>query len=258
MANINSEQRAAFFAAATRQNWQMLPSIAGDESTTIQFTLPKVRLLSKVRLLVEATLNAIHATSTAYTPGVFAPFEFLRRVQMDINNGFMPFNLSGRDLYFYNLVRSDAGVLDADTSGRGKVVQGLTASSGGTDNTVRFVADLPVALNDRDPIGLFLLQNEETVVTITVDIDTLDKLAPAESGYTFAVSNIKITPFVETFMVPHTKEAIPDTSVLKLVHSKKETIAGSGVHTMALPTGLTYRKLILFIEDASGGRLILT
>lgn len=255
MANgkIDPEMRAAFFASSTRQNWQMLPAIAGDESATIQFTLPKVRLLSKVRLLVEAELTATHASSTPYTPGTFAPFAFLRRVQMDINNGFMPFNLSGRDLFFYNLVRGDAEVLKRKDSGRGKVVQGVTTSSSGVDNVVRFVADLPVALNDRDPIGLFLLQNEETVVTITVDFDTVAVLAPDASGFTFAVDNISVTPFVESFTIPPAKEAVPDLSILKLVHSKKEAIAGSGVHTMALPTGLTYRKLLLFIEDSNGG-----
>lgn len=252
-AKVDPAVRAAFFAQATRQNWQMLPSIAGDESTTVQFTIPKVRLLSKVRLLIEAIVTATHASSTTYVKGTFAPFDFIRRVQMEINNGFTPFNLSGRDLYFYNLVRNKAEVLDVAASGRGKVVQGLTASSGGTDNVVRFLADLPVALNDRDPIGLILLQNEETVVTVTIDFDTLAKLAPASSGYTFAISGVKVTPFIETFTIPVLKEARPDHSILKLVHSKKETIAASGVHTLALPTGQTYRKLLIYIEDAAGG-----
>ena len=250
---IDPATRAAFFAQATRQNWQMLPSLTGSEGGTVQFALPKVRLLSKIRLMVEAVLTATHASSTSYTPGTYAPYEFLKRVQVEINNGFTPFNLSGRDLYFYNLVRGDASVLSVETSGRGKAVQGVTASSSGTANTVRFVVDMPIALNDRDPIGLILLQNEETVVTVTIDIDTAAKLAPAESGYTFAVSDIKITPFVETFSVPAVKEARPDLSILKLVHSKKETISATGVHTLALPTGQTYRKLLVYIEDSSGG-----
>lgn len=249
---ISPAERNARFAMATRQNWQMLPAISGELNSTISFNLPKVRYLSKVRLLVEAVITATHASATTYTPAPFAPFSLLRKVSMDINNGFSPFKLSGKELYLYSLIRNNAGVYDVKNSGRGRVVQGVAAGPGGVANTVRFVADLPVNVNDRDPIGMILLQNEETVVTVTVDFADLDGLAPATSGYTFDVSNIKVTPMVETFSLPVARDAQPDISVLKLVHSTTQTISGSGVQTLALPVGNTYRKLALYIEDDSG------
>lgn len=250
---ISPAERNARFAMATRQNWQMLPAISGELNSTISFNLPKVRYLSKVRLLVEAVITATHASNTTYTPAPFAPFSLLRKVSMDINNGFSPFKLSGKELYLYSLIRNNAGVYDVKNSGRGRVVQGVTAGASGEANTVRFVADLPVNVNDRDPIGMILLQNEETVVTVTVDFADVEGLAPATSGYTFAVSNIKVTPMVETFSLPVARDAQPDISVLKLVHSTTQTISGSGVQTLALPVGNTYRKLAVYIEDSSGG-----
>lgn len=251
---ISPAERAMLFAQQTRQNWHPLPAVAGAASGTVSIQLPKTRLLSRVRLLVECTLNAIHSSNSTYTKGTFAPYAFLRRVSMEINSGFQPLVLSGRDLYFYNLIRNRNTNMTPATSGRGKIVQPLVSSaSPGTDNAVRFLVDLPVMLNDKDPIGLMLLQNEETVVTINVDFGTAADLAPTSSGYTFAVSAITVTPLVETFSIPQLPQAFPDISILKLVNSKQETVAGAGMHTVKLPVGLTYRKLLVYLEDSSGG-----
>jgi hypothetical protein len=257
---LSPAERAMYFSQATRQNMQVLPAIAGAENGTISFSLPKVRLLSKVRLLVTAVLNAQHAALTTYAPGPFAPYGFIRRVAMEVNNGFSPFILSGRELYWYNLVRAMDNNLNPvypvvattlATCNRSRAIQEIEAAAApGADNIVKFVVDLPVTLNDRDPVGLLLLQNEETVVTVTVDFDGMATLAPAVAGFTFALSNIVVTPIIETFSVPAVAEARPDLSMLKLVHSTRQNIAGAGPITLSLPVGNTYRKLILYLESA--------
>src|SRR5690625_384646 len=95
---LTPQQRAQLFAQTTRQNWQMIPSRTGGEGETVQFDLPKVRLTSRVRLLVEAKVTATHPSESSYTPAPFAPFTALRRVTVDMNNGFSPFSVSGREL----------------------------------------------------------------------------------------------------------------------------------------------------------------
>src|SRR5690606_4956983 len=176
MRNLTPAQRAALFAQTTRKHWQMLPTIAAAENSRVSFDLPKTRLLSGIRLLVQATLTAQHSASTSYTPAEFAPFTLLRRVAVNINNGFNPFYITGRNLYFYNLLALGADVLERQNSGRHRTIQGTAASSGGTANTIRFMVDLPITLNERDPIGLILLQNQETVVTVNVDVGDADDL----------------------------------------------------------------------------------
>lgn len=249
---ISPAQRAALFAQTTRQNLQMLPAIAGAASSTVTFNIPKVRLSSRIRLMVQATLTATHAANTSYTPNAFAPFTLIRKAAVDMNNGFAPFNLSGKQLYMYSMMRDNAAILGRASSGRGKVVQPVVASNGGTANQIQFVADLPLSLNDRDPVGLVVTQNQETTVTVTVDIDAAAVLADATAGYTYALSNIVITPMVESFSVPATPDAFPDISVLKLVQATKQSISGAGQFTVALPVGTTYRKLAFFVEDANG------
>lgn len=251
--SLSPAQRAALFAQTTRKHWQMLPGINANPLGRHTFDLPKARLLSGIRLLVTANLKASHNTSTNYTPAAFAPFTLLRRVGVGINNGFNPFYITGRNLYFYNLLSVGADVIERQTSGRYRTVQGTTASSSGTDNAIRFMVDLPIALNERDPIGLILLQNQETTVTVSVDIGDESDLHDGSAGYSYELSNIVITPFVETFSIPGVQEAFPDLSVLKLVQDHTETVPGPGQFRVALPVGLTYRKLIVYIEDNSGG-----
>lgn len=260
---ISPAERAMLFAQATRQNWQMLPAVAISENNSASFTIPKVRLLSKIRLYVQATMNLVHASGTAASAATFAPFNLLKNVRVEINNGFTPFNISGQSLYVYNLLRDNAAAVKLVSSAtaataagyRNRTVMGLESASGGKDNVVRFCLDLPFTLNDRDPVGLILAQNEETVITVTVDLNDADVLLSSLTGYTVALSNAYIYPMIETFSIPAVPEAFPDISILKLVQQKKETISGSGVVNLSLPPGTTYRKLLLYIEDSSGGEL---
>ncbi len=117
----------------------------------------------------------------------------------------------------------------------------------------RFLLELPIALNERDPISLFLLQNEEIVVTVTIDFDDADVIFNAAAGLTGAMSGLTVTPVVETFAIPPIEDAFPDLGMIKLVNAKTETITGAGQQTITLTPGNIFRKLVIFIQDAGGG-----
>jgi hypothetical protein len=250
---VTPQQAAQYFAQMTRQNLQMLPATAGAESSTITFNLPKVRLTSKIRVMVEAVLTATHASATSYTPATFGPYELIRKVSIDMNNGFSPFSVSGKQLYMISLLDEQSNTFRPATTGRGRTVQGVTSSTGGAPNTIRFMMDLPLTLNDREPIGLVLTQNQETTVTVTIDTNNAASLLASTTGYTLALSNFVFTPMVESFAIPALAQAFPDLSILKLVQAASQTISGSGEQTFKLPTGQTYRKLAFLIENSSGG-----
>jgi hypothetical protein len=258
-AQLSAQQRASLFAQATRQTIQMLPTqMVTSEQSTIQFTLPKVRLLSKIVLEVEAVATLKSTGATTEVPlNPFSPYEILRRVSLDLNNGFSPFIVSGRDSYLYNINRLNPEVLNPQPDIRGmNFVQNITDTSG-VDNEIKFNVELPVTLNDRDPVGLVLLQNEETNVTMTVDIATLAKayVPSSTNGDTVTFKSMKITPMVETFSIPTSKEAFPDISVLKLVDSKADTFAGNGQNIVKLNVGTIYRKMVMYFEDLDGNPL---
>ena len=252
---LNPQIRAAKFTAMTRENIQTLPTIAGAENASVSFNLPKARLLSKIALLIEGTVRVTHTAGTPFTPHVFAPYSLIRRVQVDINNGFSPFKISGDEAYFYNLMHFNAETLKLSTTdvNAATFMENNAAAAPGADNRFKFTIDLPISLNSRDPIGLILLQNEETNVSCLVDVGSATRLLADTTGYTVELVNISITPVVTTFTIPVDPEGMPDLSILKLVHSTIHDVAGGGLTTVKLPVGLTYRKLLLFVEDGAGG-----
>lgn len=251
---VDPAQRAMYFAQGTRKHDQMLASQTVKEQETVVFTLPKTRLLSRVRLMVEATVTVKHASATTYEPAVFAPFTLLRNVMLDVNNGFNPFSVDGKSLNMYNLMRFNANTLQRITNGgRGKVVQELKASASGAKNKIRFVADLPVVVNERDPIGLILLQNLEGIVSLTIDIGKAsDLLKQGSTGYEVTLDSMTVAPELETFTIPAHPDAFPDIAVLKLVNSQSQTITSIGEQTVHLPVGTTYRRFAFYIEDENG------
>ena len=257
MANqLSPAQRAQNFSQLTRKYQQMLPPIAGAENGEISLKLPNVRLGSRVKLLVTATINAIHASNTTFTLKPFAPYTFVKKVLMDFNTGFAPYTLSGRQLFMMNMLHLNGNMmLNQGASGRGPTVLGNTAApTTGANNTLKMILDLPIMLNERDPVGLVILQNNEVNVNITIDFDTaLTSLLQTTTGYTVAASNIVVTPMIETFSIPTDPNAIPDISVLKLTTAKIDTsIPSSGPGTMKLNTGTTYRRMVIYFEDTSG------
>ncbi|AGT13371.1 minor head protein [Bacillus phage Wip1] len=254
---ISAQARAANFATATRQNYQMLPSQqVREESSTIEFTLPKARLLSKIILNVEAVAT-LKSKGTAIQTHDFTPYPILRRVSLDLNNGFSPFIVSGRDLVQYNMLRLNPNVLFPSTNPRAMNYVENGASPEGKDAKIKFSVELPITLNPRDPVGLILLQNPETSVTLTVDVETLAKAYSLNASNADQVlfKSMKVTPMLEAFNIPPVPQAFPDISTLKLVSSKSDTFSGNGQNILKLNTGTIYRKLILFIEDKNGNPL---
>ena len=235
---ITPAQRAELFAVHTRQHIQELPTLVGlGPNRTVNFTLPKVRLLAKISLLVEGTLNVGVAAATGLVR--HSPYNLLRRVQIGINNGFNPVSLSGAETFITNLAKHNGN--NVRVGSERTLAPGLTVGA----HPFRFTADYQVSLNERDAIGLVLLQNEETVVTVTVDIGDLTTLVVPGGTTTLDVTNLRITPIVETFSIPAIAQAFPDISILKLQQSQINEAPVSGVMTVRLPVGTTYRKIFI-------------
>lgn len=253
---LTATQRANNFAMMTRQNLQMLPKqTVTDGATTMQFNLPKARLLSKIMMRVSAKVKISHATSTSYACDDITPFKILRRISLDCNNGFSPFIISGEQLATYNLIHVHPETMKHDNSNSQAYIyspDSFTVSSTGTSTEMAITCELPIAINDRDAVGLILLQNDQTNVTLTVDVANGSELVDNTSGYTVDIEKVEVTPMVETFSIPNVGDAVPDISVLKLVSGRVENFAGSGQNVIKLNTGTIYRRIIFKITDADG------
>lgn len=238
---LSPAERAMFFNQATRQHVISLPSRQLNQNSTIEFELPKVRLTSKIMLQIEGTVT-IGGTGSA-TLNQYRAARFIRNLRLSINNGFNPFQISGRGLFLYNkLLNSGIGESVDEQNSLG-VVRGAA-------NAFSLFLEIPISLNSRDAIGLINTANQQTSVTLVIDSDTLLSLfTSAETGLS---SDIRVTPHVESFSIPQDIQAIPDLSILKLVHEFSQVIPSAGDVTFDLQTGLTYRKFIAIYEDNAG------
>ncbi len=261
---ISPAQRNQYFNQLTRQHIQALPAKPWQEGSTIAFEIPKARLLSKIKLLVRGSINVEHAADVVYVPAENAPFTLVRKIEVNLNNGFSPYVVSGVQAYFMNLLGVQGAAVSPvlDTAAitnvsRAKNVLGLsadTAANGGADNRLQMIIDLPISLNDRDPAGLIMLQAPDVLVNVNVTMGTiLTDLFSAALGYTATLTGATVQPIIETFSIPAPMEARPDLSILKLVQGRTENIAAAGSKVIALPTGNMYRKLAVWVKDAAGG-----
>src|SRR3954471_4766149 len=240
---LSPQDRAILFAQATRQNFQTLPAQRiTAENTTVQFTLPKVRLLSRIMLFVEGTATLTSTAGTIATSG-YSPYNILRRVALDLNNGFSPIILSGQDAYLYDKIGLDSQAYNPSTNVKANTYIENIATATGRDSKFHFTLNLPITLNQRDGVGFILLQNDESSTTLTIDVDTLANAYTLNAGNGDRVTfkDLTITPMLETFSIPPIAQAFPDISVLKLVSSKKEIFQAGGSSVIKLPVGTIYR-----------------
>lgn len=238
---LTPQEKAMLFNQNTRQHLIALPSRALPPSTTVEIEIPKVRLTSRILLELSGTVTMTGTGSATLNPSRAA--RFIRNLRLSINNGFNPFQISGRGLFLYNHLLN---------SGVGETVdeQNTLGVTRGVANPFRLFLEVPITLNQRDTIGLINTANQQTTVTLVIDTDTLASLfTSSETGLT---SDIRITPHVESFAIPQNPQAIPDLSILKLVHEFSQAIPSAGDVTFDLQTGLVYRKIIAIYEDAAG------
>ena len=255
---LTAQQRANLFAMSTRQNLQMLPKqTAKSGATSLQFSLPKSRLLSGLSLLVKAKISVKHASLTELTINEISQYyRLIRRISLDLNNGFSPYVLSGEECFMYNLLNRNGNVLLADGAVANDLMHvpgKLTASESGAVNNVEIFIDLPVTTNPRDPIGLILLQNDQTNVTLTVDIANASEMfTTVPGGFTIELASMDVTPVVETFSIPANANAYPDLSVLKLCNGRNDAMPSAGQQIIKLSTGTIYRKLLIMLTKSDG------
>ena len=256
--NLTAQQRAALFAMSTRQNIQMLPTeTATSGATTLQFQLPKARLLSSILVNVEAKINIKHATKTSIESDMFTPYKLLRRISLDLNNSFVPFTISGKEACMYNMIDIHPDIVAPVSTSKlaYAYAPNFVASSAGTDNEFSFTVNLTNTTNPRDPVGLISLQHSTALVNLVCDIANGADMFKDTEGYTIDIKEVKVTPMVETFSFPANAEAVPDLSVLKICNGRVDSMPSVGQQIIKLTTGQIYRKIILYLEDENGAPL---
>lgn len=239
---LTASQKAQLFAMSTRQNMHMLArEVSATAPATVQFILPKARLLASLMMKVKFKVKANSAVdlsgmSTYEKEQIFG--KAFTRVALDLNNGFSPFTVNGEELLLYNKV--DINGVDYNTLLLSDITQ-----VGTEDTDIEMCFYLPVTLSERDPIGLVLLQSDLTQVTLSINTSPIGRLG----DITYEASNFVFDVMTTTYSVPANANAVPDLSTLKLVNGRSDAMPTAGQQIIKLATGTIYRKIIFRITD---------
>lgn len=254
---LSPSQRANLFAQSTRQYKQELPSMTFKEGQQVSMTLPKTRFLSRIFIKVKGTVYKDTENFSDTSTKLFDLatkdldiYKILRQVRLSINNGFNPYQIGGAELAIYNMV-----TVQNRRFGQLPVYAETINEEPSDGINFNYTLELPITINERDPIGLLMLQNEQTSVTLSVDCGYFKEINGFFLGKNNRISNLEITPTLETFSIPQLPEAIPDYSIIKIVNQQMEQARASGDNIVKLPVGLTYRKILVYITDTEGNPL---
>lgn len=120
--------------------------------------LPQTGYLSSVYISVSATISGTLSNQNA-----LGLASIIRRIRLYANAGQMIFDISGAS-YFYLLARALNLSLDPLSYN-----EGMLAVTTGT-KTLNII--LPVSFNTRDNVGLLMLQNKQTQVTLEIEFES--------------------------------------------------------------------------------------
>lgn len=221
------------FSNATRRKFNQIGTKSKGSANPLSWDIPKTGLLAGIYLSIRGSVSG-----SLSAPNAFGFSSIIRRVRLVTNGGIDLINISGPQ-YFHLLADQLEDYRDvlAGTSGRTAV----------TATTFNLDMYLPIVLNSRDDIGLFMLQNEQTLVQLEVEFETDTVVA---TGATVAAT---VSPAVEYFTVPLKREDWPPLNIVQQILGDERVLSGAGDYDYHWPRGNTYVSLIHGFGFAASG-----
>ena len=186
-------------------------------------TLPKTGLLARIYLCLRGTV-----TGTVTGPNALGMASIISRVRLQANSGIDIFNVSGAGYHYLMRNVLESEYIDPVSQSNGTVA--VTAVPFNLDIVI------PVALDMRDPTGLIMLQNEQTIVNLY--IDWLADSSVATGGPVVALTTGDC--YLEVFTVPPDPKDWPPLNVIHQTLEDQQAVAAAGDFPYYWPRGNTY------------------
>lgn len=240
------------FLESTRQNIRRAGNLTFASAGQSLLPIPRVGYLSKIHIHVTGTMTVTLGGGTA-TLSEKGPWALLRRIRYQVGSGTELFNTSGYGAYLVDLMSKlgyepDDGQISASYANQ-LYQAGVSAGA----NTWDFHLSIPVVPNDRDLLGLILLQAEGTVTNLILEWQVPYGLV--DNNFPIVVTGAATAAFVgsadiylETFTVPGELE---NQAPLDRIHQVLEQVAfigATGDNVVKLLEENTYLRVIHSIE----------
>lgn len=190
------------------------------------YTLPKTGLLARLYLALRGNI-----AGTLTTPNALGNASMITRVRVVANSGLDIFNVSGAG-YNY-LLRNALESEYIDPAGQSTATSAVTAAAFNLDMVI------PIAVNMRDPSGLLMLQNEQTIVNLYIDW-----LADASVATGATVTLTTGDLFMEVFTVPPDPQDWPNLNIVHQCLEDQQQVPGAGDFPYNWPRGNTYMQIL--------------
>lgn len=234
------------FVEATRQNIKPVASLQYTPGQDVSYDLSRVGFLARIGIRFKGTLTATHATKTTFTKASEAPWCLAKRLRLTLNNGLDVWNTSGYGAYLQNLINKINYRLDEIIAGSSVFQFGNTASSTGAANDIAFNLNMNIALNDRDAIGLLLLQSGQVVATVSIENNNPTSLMTDTDVTCSLTGNWYLT--VEYFEIPKDTASWPVLNNVHQVLEDTNSIHAVGENRFTVQRGNTYLRIVNAIQ----------
>lgn len=207
---------AGGFELNTRRQMVLQPTLTrpvGGGQVNLQ--LPRVGFLAWLSLNITGAVSG-----TLSNPNAFGMASVIKRVRLTSSAGTDLISISGQG-YHYILRNFINGYFDP--------VAFSTARNAVTATTYDVSMLLPLVINDRDPLGLINLQNEQTQLQLFID---WEQDAVVATGATVTGTCV---PHLVLFTVPPDARDYPDFSNVQQIIETQENVGSIGDYTYYWP-----------------------
>lgn len=177
-----------------------------------RFVLPKVGLASRLFVDIDGgSATAYNFTAGGGTGAAAAdgrgPQGIVAGVTVKVNGGSGWYDVSGFGTYLVNSIESPTNVMQAGSIGTAYTTAPTDVASTifdydpTADSRPRFGLEVPFCLSATNPLGMILLQNDQTTVTLELRWSTLDAFALLAGGASATLS-LTATAVLEYFDIP--------------------------------------------------------
>lgn len=215
-----------FDSVTRRKEIPMTTMLRPTGGGTTQQQLSKAGILAGLFLRITGTVGG-----TVGTVNALGMSSIIRRVRLTANSGVDLINISGPGYHW--LLRD---MLDSEYVDPGNYTNGRSAV---TATTATIDMYLPISVNMKDTVGLFMLQNEQSILTLTVDWETD---ANVTSTGTFA--NFSCIPYMVSFTVPNDPRSWPSFKRVHQILEETQAVIGTSENTYAWQRGGTILQVI--------------
>ena len=219
-----------------------------------RFDLPRAQLLGRLWACIRGPAPTSVGTITAYASAV-GYSGLVRRIRVTSNNNQDIFNMSGPGYAWIfapyhdfpgNTLLGTQNYSAATGAGGASTARSALTSVTST-GYVNFDIVIPIALNLRDDVGLFPLQNEMTLCTFQIEWEADTTLASVLS-FT-ATGQPTCTLYSEVFTIPPER---PNQPVLNMVHriiEEQAVVPGNGDFYYVWPRGNICLQMLHGIQN---------